>query len=314
MKILFAAPENAWGSTLALLKNALPEHDFTALGHFAPESLAGYDVLIPAMSRITDALLQTADRLRLIQQVGVGLEGVDIDAARKRGIRIANVPAERSGSADSVAELGIFMMIGLARQFQKMKESFSARRIGEPMGMALKGKTVGIVGLGGIGKALINRLKPFGMRLIGIKRQKTEQAARDLGLEWIGGPENLDHLLSQSDFVVLSLPVTDESRNMMNERTLAVMKPGSYIINLARGEIIDREALENALASGHLGGAGLDVYWEEPVDPEEPIFRYNVLTTPHIGASTDVAMTGTVAIMAENIRRAEKGIAPVYAR
>lgn len=314
MKICFAAPENAWGGALGLLRAALPEHEFVALGSYVLESLRGYDVVIPTMSRVTEPLLATADRLQLIQQVGSGLEGVDIVAARKRGIRVANVPTDSCANADSVAELGIYMMIGLARNFRGMAASFANRRIGEPLGTTLMGKTVGIVGLGGIGKALAKRLRAFDVRLIGVKRDNPGRAATDLGLDWAGGSQDFARLLGLSDFVVLCLPLSTESRSLMNEKTFASMRKGSFLINLSRGGIVDRAALEKALATGQIAGAGLDVYWEEPVDPKDPIFRYNVLTTPHIGGSTDVSITGIVQVVADNIRRVEKNEEPLYVK
>jgi phosphoglycerate dehydrogenase-like enzyme len=314
MKICFAAPENAWGGALGLLRAALPQHEFVALGNFSLESLHSYDVVIPTMSRVTEALLTTADRLRLIQQVGSGLEGVDIEAARKRGIRVANVPTDSCGNADSVAELGIYMMIGLARGFRGMATSFANRRIGEPRGTTLMGKTVGIVGLGGIGKALARRLKAFDVRLVGIRRGDPEETASDLGLDWAGRSQDLERLLGLSDSVVLCLPLSSESRNLMNEKTFASMKRSGFLINLSCGGIVDRAALEKALATGQIAGAGLDVYWEEPVDPDDPIFRYNVFTTPHIGGSTDVSITGIVQVVADNIRRIEKNQEPLYAK
>ena len=314
MKILFAAPENAWGGALGMLRAALPEHEFVAQGSYVLESLRGYDVVIPTMARVTEPLLASADGLLLIQQVGSGLEGVDIEAARKRGIPVANVPTDSCGNADSVAELGIYMMIGLARDFRGMSASFANRKIGEPRGTTLMGKTVGIVGLGGIGKALVKRLRAFDVHLIGIKRGNPGEAAKDLVLEWAGGSQDLERLLGLSDFVVLSLPLSADSRNLMNETTFAAMKKGSFLINLSRGGIIDRTALEKALETGQIAGAGLDVYWEEPVDPNDPIFRHNVFTTPHIGGSTDVSITGIVEIVAENIRRVQKKQKPLYAK
>ncbi len=314
MKICFAAPENAWGGALGLLKAELPEHEFDSLATFVLENLQGYDVLIPTMSQVTEPLLATADRMKLIQQVGSGLEGVDIEAAKKRGICVANVPTDSCGNADSVAELGIYMMVGLARNFRGMAASFANRKIGQPKGMALKGKTVGIIGLGGIGKALVKRLRAFDVRLIGIKRDHPEEAARDLGMDWAGGSQDLEKFLGLSDFVILSLPLTAESRNLMNEKTFAAMKKDSFLINLSRGGIIDRAALEKALATGQIAGAGLDVYWEEPVDPSDPIFQYNVLTTPHIGGSTDISISGIVQVVAENIRRVQKNEEPLYAK
>jgi len=314
MKICFAAPENAWGGALGLLRAALPEHEFVALGSYVLESLRGYDVVIPTMSSVTEPLLATADRLRLIQQVGSGLEGVDILAASKRGIRVANVPTDSCANADSVAELGIYMMIGLARNFRGMAASFANRSIGQPLGTTLMGKTVGIVGLGGIGKALAKRLRAFDVRLIGVKRDNPGRAATDLGLDWAGGSQDLARLLGLSDFVVLCLPLSTESRSLMNEKTFASMKKGSFLINLSRGGIVDRAALEKALATGQIAGAGLDVYWEEPVDPKDPIFRHNVFTTPHIGGSTDVSITGIVQVVADNIRRVEKNEEPLHVK
>lgn len=314
MKILFAAPENAWGGVLGLLRAALPEQEFVALGHYAPESLRGYDVVIPTMSRITGTLLGTADRLRLIQQVGSGLEGVDIEAAKKRGIQVANVPTDACGNADSVAELGIYLMIGLARNVRGMAKSFANRRIGEPRGTTLMGKTAGIVGLGGIGKALIRRLRALDMKIIGVKRDAVDASAGEMGLGWVGSRGDLERLLGMSDFVVLCLPLSAESRNLLNDRTFAAMKKGSFLINLSRGGLVDRNALENALDTGRIAGAGLDVFWEEPVDPADPIFRHNVFVTPHIGGSTDISIGGIAGIVADNIHRAERGQQPLYAK
>ena len=264
------------------------------------------------MSSITRELLAEADDLRLIQQCGVGLEGVDLEAARDLNIPVANVPSDISGNADSVAELGIYLMIGLARDFRGMARSLAQRKMGEPQGRALQGLTVGLVGLGGIGRTLIRRLKSFDVHLLGIKRTDPQKAKEDLGLEWVGTPDDLGELLGRADFVILCLPVTRETKQIMNRNTLALMKPGAYLINLSRGGLVDRDALEEALSSGRIAGAGLDVFWEEPPDPEDPIFQYNVLATPHIGGSTDVSIRGIVTAVAENIRRVARNQAPLY--
>ena len=312
MKILFAAPEKAWGGFLDIVRDRLPEHRFEATGGFTIDSLQGFDVLIPTMSPVTRQLLESADRLRLIQQCGSGLEMVDVAAARQCGIKVANVPTDISGNADSVAELGVYMIIGLSRDVREMRRSLAARRMGQPQGRALSGRTVGLVGLGGIGRALVKRLKPFGVRLMGIKRRDPQSARAELGLDWAGGPADLDVLLSRSDFVVLCLPVTDESRHIIDRRALSVMRREAFLINLARGGLVDRDALEEALAAGEIAGAGLDVFWEEPPDPDDPVFRYNVLATPHIAGSTDVSMDGIVKVVAENIRRVAQDTDPLY--
>jgi phosphoglycerate dehydrogenase-like enzyme len=147
---------------------------------------------------------------------------------------------------------------------------------------------------------------------MGIKRRDPQKAKGELGLDWVGGPENLNELLTRADFVVLCLPVNQDSTQLMNRQTLALMKKEAFLINLSRGGLVDRAALEEALASGGIAGAGLDVFWEEPPDPDDPIFQYNVLATPHIAGSTDVSMKGIVQTVAENIRRIEQNQEPLH--
>jgi phosphoglycerate dehydrogenase-like enzyme len=312
MKILFAAHERSWGGFFGMIRSELPEHQFEATGRFGVDTLKGVDILIPTMCQVTSEMLETSDRLKLIQQCGSGLEGVDIQAALDRNIHVANVPTDLSGNAGSVAELGIFMLIGLSRDLRGMAKSLANCKMGEPQGRALSGKTVGLVGLGGIGQAIISRLKPFGVRLIAIKRSGPEKAMKAHGLEWVGSPGDLSELLGRSDFVILCLPVTSETRYLMNRETFSHMRQGAFLINLARGGLVDHDALADALASGKIAGAGLDVFWEEPPDPNDPIFSYNVLATPHIGGSTDVSMQGIVKAVAENIRRIENNMKPLH--
>jgi len=314
MKILFAAAENSWGGFLGLIRSELPEHRFEAAGCFEVDTLKGYDVLIPTMSKITRELLETGDRLRLIQQCGSGLEGVDLHTARKLNILVANVPTDISGNADSVAELGIYMIIGLSRDFWGMARSLGNLKIGEPQGKALTGRTVGIVGLGGIGKALVKRLKAFDVRLVGIKRTATKNTQEELGLEWLGGPGELKKLLEQSDFVILCLPANNETMHLINHETISHMKKNAFLINLSRGGLIHRDALKQALALERIAGAGLDVFWEEPPDPDDEIFNYNVMATPHIAGSTDISMRGIVKGVACNIRRLARNKVPFYVK
>ena len=311
MNILFAAPENAWGGFLGMVQRHLPEHRFRATGGFCVDHLTGVDVLIPTMCPITREVLEGADRLRLIQQCGSGLEGVDIAAAVEKKIYVANVPTATSGNADSVAEVGIYLMIGLHRDVRMMARSLRQKKMGQPQGRALGGKTIGIVGLGGIGQALVARLKGFGVRIIGIKRKDPQAAKTAFGLDWAGSPEQLPELLAQSDVVFLCVPATPATTGLMNRETFARMKPDAYLINLSRGGLVERDALKWALSSGTIAGAGLDVFWEEPPDPDDPIFQLNVLATPHIGGSTDLSMQGIVAGVVENIRRLEAGRKPL---
>jgi len=295
-----------------LIRDELPQHEFMASGRFGFDSLKGIDVMIPTMSIVGREHLIEADRLRLIQQCGSGLEGVDMEAAQSMNIMVANVPTDISGNADSVAELGIYLMIGLSRNFRQMALGLANRQMGFPQGRALSGKTIGIIGLGGIGRALAARLKPFGVNLIGIKRHDPQTAKEDIGLAWAGTPAEMEVFLNRSDFVVLCLPLTPESRHIIGRQAFNAMKRDAFIINLSRGGLVDRDALEEALASGRIAGAGLDVFWEEPVDPDDPIFKYNILATPHVAGSTDVSIKGIVKAVAENIRRLEKGQEPLH--
>ena len=311
MKILFSAPENAFGGFYGLIQAELPHHDYEVTGRFGVDTLKGFHVLVPTMTAVTREMLEEADELRLVQQCGAGVDMVDLEAARDLNIWVANVPADTSGNADSVAEVGIYLMVGLARDFRTMAFNMANRKMGQPQGRSLMGKTVGLVGLGGIGKALIKRLRPFGVEIIGIKRDDPQKAKEELGLQWAGGPDDLPELLRRADFVVLCLPATKETLNMIDGEAFSHMKQSAFLINLARGGLVDRNALEEALASQKIAGAGLDVYWEEPPDPEDPIFSYNVLTTPHIAGATDVSMRGIVAAVAENLNRLERSEKPL---
>ncbi len=311
MEIIFAAPENAWGGFLGMLRSEMPHHAFTATGRFGVDSLVGADVLIPTMALVTKETLATQDRLRLIQQCGSGLESVDVAAAKAMGIRVANVPTGISGNADSVAELAVYLMIGLSRKVHEAARRLKKGFMGEPQGMALRGKTVGIVGLGGIGRALVHRLKPFGVKIRGIKRSDPKSARDALGIHWAGGPQALHEMLNKSDYVVLCLPVTPDSKNIMDEAAFSAMKPGAFLINVSRGGLVDRDALARALSNQRIAGAGLDVFWEEPPDPDDPIFSENVIVTPHIAGSTDDSMRGIVAGVKENIERIERGEEPL---
>ncbi len=307
MRVLIAADENAWGGLIASIRQTMPDVEFVASAGHAAESLAGFDALIPGMCKVDARLLATADRLRLIQQAGTGLESVDTAAAKQQGIMVANVPSHTSGNADSVAELGIWMMIGLARRHQEIAQCLAQQRLGQPVGIGLMGKTVGLVGLGGIGKALAKRLAPFGMRMIGVKREADTAFAEKHGLDWVGDMTQLPQLLERADFVVLSLPDNAQTHNIINANALNQMKHGSFLINLGRGGLIDKPAFIAALENKTLAGAGLDVFWQEPPAPNDVVFSYNVIATPHIGGVTDISLAGNVAGVCDNLRRLRDG-------
>ncbi len=269
------------------------------------------DVIIPAMYRV-DAGIITHTSARLIHQFGVGLEGVDIPTASQRGIYVANVPGIGTGNAFSVAEHAIFLMLALARWLPQAQKNVQRRLFGSPLGTSLQGKTAGVVGVGSIGKELIKRLKGFKMRILGIKHHPAEEIRRELGIEFLGGQENLPFLLQESDFIILALPITTETRGIISSKELARMRRNAFLINVGRGPLIDYEALVNVLAQEQIAGAGLDVFWDEPTDPNDILFRHNVIATPHIAGVTDTSYHDITQVLAENVNRVRTGLSPLH--
>lgn len=308
MKVLFAAPDDAWGGIFYRYQEALPEFEWQALGSYSLDSLKGVDVLIPTMTKVGPALLDTADRLKLIQQVGAGLEGVDLESARVHGTHVANVPTASSGNADSVAELCIFMMLSLVRQANKIPAALANGQLGAPCGDTLKGHTAGLIGFGGLGQAIAQRLRAFDMTLQAVKQHADNDLADRFGLTRCADMSQLDNILATSDHVILTLPDTPDTHHLMNTERFARMKPGAYIINFGRGGLIDPDALLAALRSGDLAGAGLDVFSKEPPDINNPLFTENVVATPHIGGVTKLSQQGIFDSVCANLRRLQTGV------
>lgn len=268
------------------------------------EQVRSAAALIPSMTRIDATLMDAAPGLKLIVQFGAGLEGVDLEAARARGIAVRNVPGE---NAQAVAELGLFLMLALARQLPSHRRSFEARVVGDPPGVELSGKTLGIVGLGASGRALARLAWGFGMKVMAIRRQPPPGPE----LEWVGGANELPALLERADFVSLHVPSSPETRGMIGREQLARMKPTAFLINLGRGDLVVREALLDALRERRIAGAGLDVYWEEPPDPSDPLFSLdNVVATPHLGGVTHEALARIADRVAAILREHLLGEAP----
>jgi len=188
-----------------------------------------------------------------------------------------------------------------------------ARKAGLPKTMSVHGKTLGLVGLGNTGEALARLAVPFGLRVVAVKRSAGDALARELGLTWLGTMDRLPELLAESDFVSLHLPQTPETVDFIGRDELSRMKSGAFLINISRAPMVNRAALAEALQSGHLGGAGLDVWWQEPADPADPLLALrNVVLTPHIAADTTESETRLAELTAENVRRIARGEAPRY--
>lgn len=246
------------------------------------------DVLVPTVTDTIDAEMigQAGDQLKLIASFGSGTDHIDLAAARDAKIIVTNTPGVFTDDTADIAMAGI---IGVPR---RIREGVGLVRSGKwtgwaPSGMLgrkLGGKVLGIVGMGRIGQAVAHRARAFGMEIAYFNRKRLPEAVeRMLAARFVA---DLDSLVSEADVLTLHCPMTDETRGMIDARRIALMKPGSAIINTARGELIDQEALIEALESGHLAGAGLDVYPDEPNVDRRLLKIPNVMTLPHIGSAT----------------------------
>jgi phosphoglycerate dehydrogenase-like enzyme len=276
------------------------------------EEVKTVDVIIPAMFRV-DADIIARTSAKLIQQFGVGLEGVDIPAATQRGIYVANVPGhEGRGNAESVAEHAVYLMLALARKFPTALANVKQRKFGAPLGSSLTEKTAAILGVGSIGVATIQRLRGFRMRLLGVKQHPSSARQQELGLDFLGGPSDLFRILEEADFVVSALPLTPATRGLFDATAFTRMKNSAFLINVGRGPVINHNALLHALQSGTIAGAGLDVFWDEPIDPHDPIFQHNVIATPHIAGVTDLSYLDLARSVAANVNRLRVGQEPLH--
>jgi len=246
------------------------------------------DVLVPTVTDRIDAemIAGASERLRLIASFGAGTEHIDLAAAAARKIIVTNTPGVFT---DDTADLAMAGIIGVPR---RIREGTALVRRGEWTGWApsgllgrkLGGKVLGIIGMGRIGQAVAHRARAFGLQVAYYNRKQLPQAVESmLGARFVS---DLDSLIAESDILTLHCPLTAETRGMIDARRIALMKPGASIINTARGELIDQEALIAALQSGHLAGAGLDVYPDEPNVDKRLIEHPNVMTLPHIGSAT----------------------------
>lgn len=310
MKILFCTEDFPSGPRrLAAL---LPTDEVvTCPPEEVPGHLKAVDVLVPIVTPVSSDIFERG-QFGLVQQFGVGLETVDIEAATRAGVWVARVPSAGTNNAESVAEHAVLLMLALARPLLKARAALNARRFGQPEGIALLGKTACIIGLGDIGKALAVRLRAFGMHLTAIREHPERGTPPETGIACVVGPADLHRVLGEADFIIICIKYSERDHHFINRAALAAMKTGAFLVNIARGGLVDPEALLEALESGHLAGAGLDVFWEEPVDPEHPLFRHNVIATPHIAGVTDASYTGIARAVAQNIERYRRGEVPLY--
>ena len=259
-------------------------------------------VLVRSATKMDAEAIAAAPNLKIIARAGVGLDNVDVPAASAAGVLVVNAPTSNIVSA---AELAVSLLLAVARNVVPANLALKNGQWKRSQfgGVELQGKTVGIIGMGKIGMLVAQRLAGFDMKFVAYDPYVTSAPS--------GGPEikmvSLDELLAESDFVTIHIPKTDETKGLINDAALAKMKPTSFVINAARGGVLDEAALFTALTSGTIAGAGLDVYATEPCT-DSPLFGLdNVVATPHLGASTEEAQEKAGIAVAESVVAAFAG-------
>ncbi|MDO4898573.1 MAG: phosphoglycerate dehydrogenase [Rothia sp. (in: high G+C Gram-positive bacteria)] len=259
-------------------------------------------ILVRSATQVDAEAIAAAKKLKVIARAGVGLDNVDIKAATKAGVMVVNAP---TSNVISAAELTVGHILGLARNIAAADASMKAGQWKRSAfsGVELYEKTVGIIGLGRIGGLVAERLKAFGTEIIAYDPFVTAARAAALGAELV----ELDELIERSDFITIHMPRTPETLGMINAQSFATMKKSAYVVNVARGGLIDEADLDAALRSGQIAGAAIDVYVKEPAENVPFIELPNVVATPHLGASTEEAQEKAGISVAKSVRLALEG-------
>ena len=276
------------------------------------KEIPNYDALmVRSRTKVVKEVVEAGakGKLKVIGRAGIGVDNIDIQTAAKHKIKVVNAP---TGATASVAELALLHMLALARQLPKAD---CTTKKGEWMkkqlkGKELSGKTLGLVGTGNIGKLLAKYAKAFDMQVIGYDPFIDEKAMKKDGIKKI---DELSKLLEKADFISLHIPHTSETHYIINENMLAKMKPSAYLINCARGGVVDEKALYDAIKNGKIAGAAMDVFEQEPPSKDNPLFTLdNVVVSPHIGANTKEGQLRAGVITAEQMTKVLDGKEPDY--
>jgi len=263
------------------------------------KKISEYDAMvIRSRTKVTKELLDAATSLKAIARAGVGLDNVDLPYAKEKGVEVFNSP---EAPCNAVAELVLGMMFNMARMISEadagMKQGKWEKK--KLTGFEIQGKTLGIIGFGRIGYTLGKKAKCLGMRVLAfdVAIDRVKQYIEEIGAEAV----DLDTLYAQSNFITVHVPLLPQTKHMINKEAIAKMRDGVHLINAARGGVIDEAALKEALDSGKVKGAALDVFEEEPKPDEELVCRSNVICTPHIGAGSVEAQIGNSTVVAEKL-------------
>ena len=312
MKIGFLHPENEFAEAmLGLLRERLPEHE--VLSWVPKQEMLAEDLeLLISLGSVTGEMIAAQPKLGFIQTASTGYESVDMDAATEAGVWVSFAPSDVTGNAASVAEFAVMLLLGAARRFGAYLKAYSepGSKGGEGLPLilpALHGKTACIVGLGAVGSEIAERLRPFGMRLLATDEHPDKAPA---GVE-SHPAEKLAEVLPEADFILVCVRASKENENLFDRAMLGCMKRGAVLVNVARGTLVDEQALAEALQSGQIAAAGLDVVREEPLATENPLLRFpQALVTPHLAGFTDVMLEGTTAFLVETVGEVAAGRKP----
>ena len=255
-------------------------------------------LIVRSATRVTGELIDAAPGLRVIGRAGVGVDNIDVTAATARGVVVMNAP---DGNTITTAEHTIALLVALARSVPQANSSLKSGKWERKnfVGTELQGKTLGIVGLGRIGKIVASRARALGMKIVAYDPFVAAEQSRDLDIECAA----FDEVLNRADFLTIHTPLTADTRGLIDAAALAKMKRGARVINCARGGLVDEAALHEAIKSGQIGGAALDVFAQEPPPSDHPLLSLNqVIATPHLGASTTEAQEGVAFTVAEQMR------------
>ncbi len=265
--------------------------------------LEGVVATIASMEPYTERVFAAAPGLRIIARFGVGYDAIDLDAATRRGVAVVMA---FGANHEAVADHAFALMAALAQQIAVYDRDLRRGAWRRHAHVGLYGRTVGIVGFGRIGRALAKRCKAFAMRILVSDPALDAETVAHLGCELVP----LERLLAEAEFVSLHLPLTPETERFLDARRLSLMRPGSYLINTARGGLVDEQALVRALEEGRIAGAGLDVFAVEPLRDSPLLGMENVVLTPHVAGLSDDSIRRMAAVCAENILRLWRGEAP----
>uniref|UniRef100_A0A7C2WAZ2 Glyoxylate reductase n=1 Tax=Thermorudis sp. TaxID=1969470 RepID=A0A7C2WAZ2_9BACT len=265
------------------------------------ELIRDVDGLVTGLEPVTKKVLEHANRLKVISTSGVGYDHIDVEEATRRGIAVCICAGCNN---HSVAELTLGMMIGLSRRMLEADRAMRRGEWGRFFGQELWGKTLGIVGLGRVGKSVALLARAFNMRVLAHDIVWDITFANEHGISYV----SLERLLQESDYVSLHVPLTPDTRYLIDERALSLMKPTAYLINLARGPVVKQSALVEALRAGKIAGAGLDVFEVEPIQDNPFIEFENVIMTPHLGGSTQEALERTLYLSLTNVTNVLNGL------